>query len=393
MIRIQKRNGKIVEYAGGKIIMAITSVMLEKEIELNPEMISIPMEIERKIKEKLKEDEKIWTVEEISNEIENELLKLGKVENARDFMNYRVSRANERKSRPTYQLLSKEFLSNYKHQKSPMTEMGNLVYYRTYSRYIQELQRREYWWETVARAVDYNCSLSYTTKEEAEELYDNIFNLRQFLSGRTFWTGGTEVARKYPMSNYNCAFTTIDSLESFKDLFYLLMIGSGVGLRILKTDVEQLPRFRAGIDIIHKQYSPVPKVLRKDNTSLENTSNEFVKIYVGDSKEGWVQALDFLFMILTSTAYANVTTVAMYYDNVRPKGEPLKTFGGTASGHGSLENMFNKIISVINSRSIYAKKGLFKLQPIDCLDIANIIGENVVVGGRLNMPPTLKNTL
>ena len=34
--------------------------------------------------------------------------------------------------------------------------------------------------------MEYNCNLTTTSREEAEELYDNVFNLRQFTSGRTF---------------------------------------------------------------------------------------------------------------------------------------------------------------------------------------------------------------
>ena len=48
-----------------------------------------------------------------------------------------------------------------------------------------------------------------------------MFNLRQFLSGRTMWTGGTEVSVKHPMANYNCAFELINNVEAFCDLFYL----------------------------------------------------------------------------------------------------------------------------------------------------------------------------
>ena len=79
--------------------------------------------------------------------------------------------------------------------------------------------------------MEYNCSLAPTSREEAEQLYDNIYNLRQFLSGRTLWVGNTKVADAYPMANYNCAFEVIDSYHAFHDLFYLLMIGSGVGVR------------------------------------------------------------------------------------------------------------------------------------------------------------------
>ena len=45
-----------------------------------------------------------------------------------------------------------------------MGELGSFVYSRTYSRYIPQLNRREFWWETVRRAVEYNCSLAPTTR-------------------------------------------------------------------------------------------------------------------------------------------------------------------------------------------------------------------------------------
>ena len=81
-------------------------------------------------------------------------------------------------------------------------------------------------WETVRRAVEYNCSLAPTTKEEAEKLYDNVYHMRQFMAGRTLWIGGTKVAEEYPLANYNCAFEAIDSYHTYHDLFYLLMVGS-----------------------------------------------------------------------------------------------------------------------------------------------------------------------
>lgn len=83
------------------------------------------------------------------------------------------------------------------------------------------------------------------------------------------------------------------------------------------------------------------------------------------------------FNILWDVGYRQVKTVNVNYNYVRPKGEKLKTFGGKASGHESLKVMFDKIHKLISS-----KVGkTYKLKPIDCLDIANIIGENVVCGG------------
>ena len=38
-----------------------------------------------------------------------------------------------------------------------MEQLGAFVYSRTYSRFIPRYGRREFWWETVRRAVEYNC--------------------------------------------------------------------------------------------------------------------------------------------------------------------------------------------------------------------------------------------
>lgn len=94
-----------------------------------------------------------------------------------------------------------------------------------------------------------------------------------------------------------------------------------------------------------------------------------------------VQALDFYLKVLYSNEYRKINTIVINYNHVRPKGEKLKTFGGTASGHQSLKNMFIKITNVIKKRGVLNNEEYSYLLPIDCLDIANIIGENVVVGG------------
>lgn len=281
--------------------------------------------------------------------------------------------------------LSDKFLSQYKDKKPPFTELGEFVYYRTYSRWLEEKKRRETWLETCKRAVEYNMSLQLKEKEElaesdlkemrkeAEKLFDNMFNLRQFLSGRTLWVGGTPVAEKFSLSNFNCSFLILDDFKDFSELFYLLMIGSGVGFRILKDDVAKISKYRSEVELSLDPYIPVPKKDRCDLTSLIINKN-VATILVGDSKEGWVSALNYYFEILSSPFYRDVKKIRVNFNSVRPKGERLKTFGGTASGHESLKTMFEKIHKVMN-------KAEGKLRPIHALDIANIIGENVVVGG------------
>ncbi|NLJ59058.1 MAG: ribonucleoside-triphosphate reductase, adenosylcobalamin-dependent, partial [Tissierellia bacterium] len=380
MIKILKRTGNYVDFNSEKISNAIIKAMKETKDGVDEELAK---EISLKIQEELSQKNFPIPVEMVQDLVENHLMDSIRKDVAKRYILYRYERDKSRdaRKRKDYKLLSEEFISKYKHRGSPMNQLGNFVYYRTYSRWLPEERRREYWWETVRRAVEYNCSLVPTKKEEAEQLYDNIFNLRQFLSGRTFWVGGTPVSYNYPMANFNCAFEIINDFKAFRDLFYLLMIGSGVGVRILKEDVEQLPKVRGNYKIIHEDYTPVDKSKREDNTSIEFSNNNSVKIVVGDSKEGWVQALDYFLGFINSSEYRNINTIIINYNNVRPKGEVLKTFGGTASGHASMKNMFTKIDKVIKKRSTIEGKERFKLKPIDCLDIANIIGENVVVGG------------
>lgn len=377
---VVKRDGAEVQFNGAKITTAIENAMMETKDGMDSKLAqSITAAIEKQISR----SERRINVEDIQDLVEDFLMASDRKDVAKTFIIYRYERDKTRDARKRRdgRIITEEFVSKFKHMPSPMNQLGSFVYYRTYSRWLPEEMRREYWWETVRRSVEYNCSLVPTSKEEAEQLYKNVYTLKQFLSGRTFWVGSTDVSKHYPMSNYNCSFQVIDSFAAFKDIFYLLMVGSGVGVRVLRSDVEQLPMVRYDLDIIHESYTPVTKGERQDSTSLEFTHNDTVTITVGDSKEGWVQALDHFIKVLYSTEFRKIDTVILNYDHVRPKGEKLKTFGGTASGHSSMKNMFMKIEKVIKKAGARSTTGKVKLKPIDCMDIANVIGENVVVGG------------
>lgn len=383
MIEVMKRNGSIVKFEVDKIIRAVEKAMRETDLGIDQ---ALSQRIGKAIEEKAGSMHRPMEVEMIQDYVEDLLMDSPRKDAAKKYIIYRNEQSKNREVRTVeHKLLTDDFVSKYKHMDSPMNQLGDFVYYRTYSRWIPEEKRREYWWETVRRSVEYNCSLVPTNRNEAEELFDNIFNLRQFLSGRTFWVGNTDVAKNYPMANFNCSFQIIDSFDAFKDVFYLLMIGSGVGVRVLKEDIAKMPKIRTDYELIHKDYSAIPMNEREDSTSLEFFYNNTVKITVGDSKEGWVQSLDYFFKLLYSNEFRNIKTVIVDYDHVRPKGEKLRTFGGTASGHASLKNMFEKISKTIKKAGLrdgaLDEHKRVKIKPIDALDIANIIGENVVVGG------------
>ncbi|GAA0756912.1 ribonucleoside-triphosphate reductase, adenosylcobalamin-dependent [Clostridium sartagoforme] len=381
-MKVRKRDGNLVDFTKDKIVKAIEKAMEETKIGVDHNLSEqIANEVFISLSNR---PEKYHEVEDIQDVVEFKLMDSERKDVAKRYIIYRSEKEKERRknlSKEAYKMIKDDFVSKYKHNSSPMGQLGNFVYYRTYSRFLMEQGRREYWWETVRRAVEYNTSIVPTSKEEAEKLYDNVFNLRQFLSGRTFWVGNTNVSKQYPMSNFNCAFQKIDSFQAFTDLFYLLMIGSGVGVRVLREDVNKIPKLRTNYKLIHKDYVEKPKMLREDSTSLVFYNNTSAEIVIGDSKEGWVQALEHFLNLVGRSQYRNINTIIIDYSHVRPKGERLRTFGGTASGHESLKNMFYKIDKVIKRKSLLLEKDNIKLSPIDCLDIANIIGENVVVGG------------
>ncbi|MDR0817685.1 MAG: ribonucleoside-triphosphate reductase, adenosylcobalamin-dependent [Clostridiales Family XIII bacterium] len=382
MNQVKKRDGSIAAFNGQKIRTAIENAMLETTEGVDSQLAdSIAAQIEKQVERSSRDVD----VEDIQDLVEDFLMESERKAAAKKFIIYRYERDKTRDARKRRdgRVISDEFVSRYKHLPSPMNQLGSFVFYRTYSRWLPEELRREYWWETVRRSVEYNCSLVPTSKEEAEQLYRNVFELKQFLSGRTLWVGSTDVSKHYPISNYNCSFQVIDSFGAFRDMFYLLMVGSGVGVRVLKSDVDQLPPVRTDLEIIHESYTPMLRELRQDSTQLEFTHNDTIKITIGDSKEGWVQSMDYFLRVLHSAEFRKIKTILLNYDHVRSKGEKLRTFGGTASGHQSMKNMFVKIGKIIEqaaSRAAGAAEKV-KLRPIDCLDIANIIGENVVVGG------------
>lgn len=275
-------------------------------------------------------------------------------------------------------LLREEFLKSYPDFPTHMENLAKLVYYRTYSRWLPEEGRRETWKETCARAVEYNCSLAPTSAYEAQRLFDNMFNLKQFISGRSLWIGGSEASKKTKLANFNCSFVVIDSIKSLCDLFYLLMVGTGVGVRILPSDVNELPRFRQNV-ILHHQYNKhSTKQKGRENTYVE-TDGDMCIIHIGDSKEGWVDALKaYLLCLVEPEAPSHIM---LDYTEIRVKGATLSKFGGTASGYESIMDMFTKIHEVIQRGKYSSLPVHGKLRPIHCLDICNLIGQNVVVGG------------
>lgn len=302
------------------------------------------------------------------------------------------------------ELLTEEFISKYPDFPEHMNELGKFVYYRTYSRFLPAENRRETWKETVRRSVEYNNQLAIKhfekigypqniieMKKEAEEFFEAMFNLEQFLSGRTMWVGGVEngIAEKHPMANYNCSFTNIIKWKDIVEIFYLLLIGVGVGFKCTEDMAHKLPPIRNNIQLFHCDYSPLPRQECMEETRLIIKENGYAEIHIGDSKAGWVKSLDIFLRIITEKKTEVIHTITLNYDSIRPAGERLLTFGGQSSGHKPLLDMFEGFKNILIGRidpflapwEVAGNKGYVRLRPIAILDMINLIGNNVVMGG------------
>ena len=230
--------------------------------------------------------------------------------------------------------------------------MGEVVFLRTYSR-KKENGDNETWPETIQRVINGAIDIGVPyTQEEAEQLFDHMFNLRCSFSGRALWQLGTPLVNELNGASINnCYFVNIEKIEDFEFLFDHLMLGGGVGFSVERAKIHELPKVKANVEITH-----------------ERTHD--ADIIVPDSRKGWSRLLHSVLKSYFYTGKSFSYSTAL----IREYGAPLKTFGGTASGPGALIDGIEDICKVMEGR--IGKK----LRSIDVLDICNIIGRIVVSG-------------
>lgn len=241
-----------------------------------------------------------------------------------------------------------------KEKLTPWGEVGYPTFKRTYSRPLEGGGTEE-WPDTVNRVVEAcNNQLGCNFLDhEKEELRDIMLDLKGTVAGRFLWQLGTETVDRLGLpSLQNCSFVVVDNpIRPFTWAFEMLMLGSGVGFNIQREHVYQLPKVLAKV-----------KVERKDENDAD--------FIVPDSREGWVELLDRVLRASFETGEG--FTFATHL--IRPKGAPIKGFGGTASGSEDLVWGMLEINKILNS------KAGRRLSSVDCLDLMNIIGKIVVAG-------------
>jgi len=225
---------------------------------------------------------------------------------------------------------------------------SEFVYTRTYSRWIEEKNRRETWSETVDRYIN------FITEKKGKDLPDGLLNkikdkilkFEVLPSMRAMWAAG--LAAEYTnVCLYNCSAVVIDTIDAFAETLYLLCCGVGVGFSVQHEYISKLPK--------------IPPIGGIYSNGL---------YIVPDNKEGWAESVK----VLMTSLYEG-KDIEIDYSLIRPAGTRLKIMGGRSSGSEPLMMLHRYIRDVF-----YSAQGR-KLTSLECHDIMNQIAEIVVVGG------------
>jgi ribonucleoside-diphosphate reductase alpha chain len=223
--------------------------------------------------------------------------------------------------------------------------LSDITIFNKYAKYVPEVQRRETWEELVERNMAMHIRKYPQIKEEIKSVYSYVFKRQVLPSMRSLQFGGTPIE----LSNnrmFNCAFSAVDHPAVFSETMFNLLGGSGVGFSVQKRHVEQLP-------------------------TIIGPSNKQRRFLVGDSIEGWADAVKVLIKAYT----LGKSDPVFDFRDIRPKGARLITSGGKAPGPDPLRICLDKLRSVLNNAIGR------KLKPIEVHDMVCHIADAVLSGG------------
>ena len=373
-----KRNGDLVPFDRNKISRAISLAFYEQQhgTATNPHrddpasgygLVALDFQTVEVITEQVVRMLDLFyrngqhpTIEQVQDAAEKALAAADHWEVARSFMLYRTRRAEHR-------------LQTYAYN-----GMGDYVGMAKYARYRPDLGRRETWVESAARVRDMHIEFFWdkiakplpvfsletkrlaggrldlltkhvagrTLAELIRESFDQVALKKVLPSMRAMQFGGQAILKNHARQ-FNCAFSNVDRLEFFREYFFLLLSGTGVGFSVRKHHIDRLPKI----------------ALRGDKLTVSHHA-------VQDTIEGWANALHALLM-----AYVKGYHVEFNYSQIRDEGQELKTSGGRAPGHLPLREALRKAETVLQNSAGR------KLRPIEVYDLCMHIAKAVLSGG------------
>lgn len=244
-------------------------------------------------------------------------------------------------------------LSDYENVQLPSLYQQQ-IHLTKYSRWNDELGRRETWPETVYRYISFMTNHAYKNfgyrmpEENERELLEGILNLKVMPSMRAMMTAGKALELDNAAA-YNCAFAPVDRLQTHDEAFYLSMCSVGVGFSVERQFTTQMPE--------------LPRELHETETV----------VVVPDSRIGWAASYrQFLGMLF------NGFIPRWDVSHVRPAGARLMTFGGRASGPEPLVQLFKHSIKIFKEA---IGNGQRKLTSIQNHDLMTMMADVAVSGG------------
>jgi len=344
--KVQKRDGTFVSFDVTRITDAIHKAMIatgegsEREAELVGNKVYADLiRIARRYRNF------VPTVEGIQDNVEKELILNDYVHTAKAYILYREERARLR----TQGIVVPEHLRKLTEESKKYfrNALGEFVYYRTYSRWLEKEGRRETWIETVDRYMDFMKENVGEKLKPAEykELRRAIIAQEVLPSMRLMQFAGSP-ARKSNVCAYNCSFVAPTKLQDFGEIMYISMCSTGVGFSVESRFIHQLPQIKTQTGKVLPPYT------------------------IPDSKEGWADAL-----VFGLKTWFDGKDVSFDYSLLRPAGARLKTMGGRASGPDPLRALLD-----FSRGKVLGRQGR-RLTNLDAHDIITKIGEIVVAGG------------
>ena len=343
---IIKRDGRIVQFDLEKIVNAIMKGMnTVNEGSLEEARMVANSVFSELIRIKKKFSNFLPTVEGCQDIVETELMRSDFVKTAKHYVIYREERAKLRaKGVEIPEHVRKLAIDSKKYFRNAL---GEFVYYRTYSRWIDTESRRETWIETVDRYMGFMKENLGNKLKDAEygEVRESILTQSAIPSMRLLQFSGP-AARRTNVCGYNCSYIAPESFQDMSEIMYISMNGTGVGFSAESANVQKFPQI------------------------LMQTGEKLKTHVVADSKEGWCQSF-----VVGATAWAAGKDVDFDFSEVRPLGARLKVGGGKASGPEPLRRLLSF------TRDIIMERQGRRMRNIDVHDITCMMGECIVSGG------------
>ena len=265
---IRNREGEIIPFNLEKIVDAVNKAFIATSEGGENDARNVANKVFNKLDHlrlEYSEKEFIPTVEMVQDLVEAELMDLGFHLTAKSYILYRSKRAELRKevgtipteNKKVFDESSSYFVSSYE----------EFIFYRTYSKWQDNLGRRETWVETIDRFISYmkeNLGEKLSLKEYSE-VREGILKQEVCPSMRLLWSSG-EACKKTNVWAYNCSYVAPSAWQDLGEIMYILMCGAGLGFSVESETVQKFPQIR------------------------RQTGKKLATHFIEDSKEGWADA-------------------------------------------------------------------------------------------------------